>query len=114
MRRGLPAIADDTGLEVDALGGRPGVRSARYAGENAHLCGQRREAVERARAGRRRRAGSQDGPIPHRGVGGSSRTADGWSQKASRRTISRRRGTEGFGYDPVFVRPTATDVRSPR
>ena len=97
---GLPAIADDTGLEVEALGGEPGVRSARYAGEGAgyeanvrkllaHMAG-----IEPARRGARFRtvcvacfpAGV---PIVAEGT-------------LAGRIATEPRGTLGFGYDPVF------------
>ena len=58
---GCPAVADDTGLEVDALGGAPGVRSARYAGEDATYADNRAKLLARAggrAAGRRGRRGS--------------------------------------------------------
>ena len=46
-RSGLPTLADDSGLEVDALGGGPGVRTRRYAGERGNRRGQQREAPGR-------------------------------------------------------------------
>ena len=100
---GLPAIADDSGIEVDALGGGPGVHSARYAGENASdednlakllgalhgLPPERRGAryrcvivfVERAEDAR---------PLVGEGT---------WEGTI----IDARRGDGGFGYDPSFV-----------
>ena len=50
---GLPAIADDTGLEVDALDGAPGVHSARFAGEDATYADNVAKLLRRARRGRR-------------------------------------------------------------
>jgi len=97
---GLWTIADDSGLEVDALGGAPGVYSARYAGEPANDAANNRLLVERLagvpderRTARFRCAvalsdGSQ---ILARAVG----TVEG-------RIIDQPRGTNGFGYDPHF------------
>ena len=97
---GLPAIADDTGLEVEALGGEPGVRSARYAGEaagyeaNVAKLLARMTGIEPARRAARFRtvcvACFPDGvPVVAEGV-------------LAGRITTGRRGTEGFGYDPVF------------
>jgi XTP/dITP diphosphohydrolase len=99
---GLPALADDSGLEVDALEGRPGVRSARYAGEHAsdadNLALLLRElaGVPEARRTARYRCvlvwvrDPQDRqPIVAAGV---------WEG----RVLTAARGTGGFGYDPVF------------
>jgi XTP/dITP diphosphohydrolase len=98
---GLPAVADDSGIEVDALGGKPGTRSARYAGEHA-TDEQNLELLKRAL----------------KGIPGAGRTAryrcvaalafpDGREIHADGRCdgtlMSRRRGDRGFGYDPIFV-----------
>jgi XTP/dITP diphosphohydrolase len=102
---GLPALGDDSGLEVDALGGRPGVRSARYAGEHASDAENTalllRELVD----------------IPDEQRGARFRCAlvvawpDGrWTEAdgcCEGRIARAPRGTGGFGYDPVFVDPAS-------
>ncbi len=74
---GLPAIADDTGLEVDALGGAPGVFSSRFAGEHAVLRRQRGQAPRRARRRGRHGPGRAARPVPHRRHGLFPRRARG-------------------------------------
>lgn len=97
---GLPAIADDTGLEVDALGGRPGVYSARYAGEEAtyednveKLLSELKEVAPAHRTARFRTV------IAFRD-GDHTRTFEGVCEG---KIIDEPRGEGGFGYDPVFV-----------
>jgi XTP/dITP diphosphohydrolase len=96
-RTGMLALADDSGLEVDALGGRPGVRSKRYSPEatdaanNALLL---RELGERTdRTARYRCVIALVGP-------GVARTASGACEGA---IGGEARGSHGFGYDPYFV-----------
>jgi XTP/dITP diphosphohydrolase len=99
----LAAIADDSGIEVDALGGAPGVYSARYAGENASdeqnldkLLDALRGLPSAQRTARYRCVvvfvATVDDPRPLVGEG----TWEG-------RIIDARRGSGGFGYDPSFV-----------
>ena len=98
---GRPAIADDTGLEVDALGGAPGVRSARFAGEdatyadNVDLLLQHLEGV--ATADRTARFSTV---AIARWPDGREVTAVGVVEGTIAETP---RGAGGFGYDPVFV-----------
>jgi XTP/dITP diphosphohydrolase len=103
----LPAIADDTGLEVDALEGAPGVYSARYAGEHASygenvskLIGVLGERMDRAaRFATVAMARWPDGrEITMRGV------VEGEIARSPR-------GENGFGYDPLFV-PVEGDGRT--
>lgn len=104
---GLPAIADDSGLEVTALGGAPGVHSARYAGvhgddaaNNAKLLNALENVADDQRSARfisvlamLRHA---DDPVPLIAFGG-------WPG-----TILRApRGEKGFGYDPLFLDPAS-------
>jgi XTP/dITP diphosphohydrolase len=95
---GLPAIADDTGLEVDALDGEPGVWSARFAGENAtyrdnvDLLLERLDGVEN-RQGRFRTVVALVLPD------GSMVSAEGIVEGS---ITGEPRGDRGFGYDPVF------------
>lgn len=99
----LPAIADDSGIEVDALGGRPGLHTARYAGpvadedaNNEKLLAELAETPDARRGARYRcamafvRAADDPSPI----VAEAS-----WEGRIARE----RRGTGGFGYDPLFI-----------
>jgi XTP/dITP diphosphohydrolase len=111
---GLPATADDSGLEVDALGGAPGVRSARYAGEmatdkenNTKLLEALHEVPEEERTCRYRCA------AVFVGTDGRSIVADGACEG---RVITEPRGNMGFGYAdlqpsrarvPLLARPLA-------
>lgn len=103
---GTAAIADDTGLEVDALGGAPGVRSARFAGEDAsdddnvaRLMGDLTSSTDRrARFVTCAVFVDDDGVIVWNGV------CEGHIADAPR-------GEGGFGYDPVFV-PDEGDGRT--
>jgi XTP/dITP diphosphohydrolase len=109
---GLPAIADDTGLEVDALGGAPGVYSARFAGQKAtyddnvdKLLADLEAAAATAHDARRARFrtvaiacfGDRPEIVAHGVVEGV--------------IAGDRRGSGGFGYDPVFV-PDGGDGRT--
>ena len=98
---GQPAIADDSGLEVDALGGAPGVFSARYAGEaatdkenNAKLVAALRGVPEHLRTCRYRCVAVMVTPD------GREVAAEGACEG---RIIDEGRGLLGFGYDPHFM-----------
>ena len=98
---GVPALADDSGIEVDALGGKPGPRSARYAGEDA-TDERNLQALMRAVAGVP--AGGRTARYRCVAVlawpDGSELHAEGVCEGA---LVTKRRGTRGFGYDPIFV-----------
>ena len=100
-RTGLPAIADDSGLEVDALGGEPGVRSARYAGVGASDEDNNRKLV----------AAMSGVPEDQRGCRyrcvailvdprGGELVAEGSCEGI---VVLEGRGTMGFGYDPHVI-----------
>lgn len=98
---GLPAIADDSGLCVDALDGRPGVRSARYAGEDATDDGNIDKLLAELD-----RVHDEDRGAEFQCVACFvySKDAEPLFAKGSwrGRILSARRGNGGFGYDPVF------------
>ena len=108
---GPAAVADDTGLEVDALGGAPGVYSARYAGEDATYADNVAKLLrELARAGRRRRRAP--GPLQDGGAGGLPRRLRGVGRgRDGGDDRHRAAGRHGFGYDPVFE-PAGGDGRT--
>ena len=98
---GLASLADDSGLEVDALGGAPGVISARYAGEHATDAANNALLLENLRGVENRTA---------RFVCVIALVQDGKLVKSFRGTVEGRvideaRGDGGFGYDPLFYCP---------
>lgn len=102
---GRTALADDSGLEVDALDGAPGVHSARYAGENQDSDANVAKLL-RVLAGvpPAQRAARFRCVIVVACPDGATLTAEG---ACDGRIIDTPRGREGFGYDPVFLYPPA-------
>jgi XTP/dITP diphosphohydrolase len=98
---GLPALADDSGIEVDALGGRPGVQSARYSGggaaDNVALLLRELRGVPPERRTARFRC-----VIAVVWPDGRERLVEGSCEGI---IAEEPRGEGGFGYDPVFVDP---------
>jgi XTP/dITP diphosphohydrolase len=104
---GEAAVADDTGLEVEALGGRPGVRAARYAGEGATYADNVAKLLAELEGVDDRRARFRTvalACLPDGTEVVAEGTVDG-------RITPAPRGAAGFGYDPVFV-PDGGDGRT--
>lgn len=95
---GTTSIADDTGLEVDALEGRPGIHAARYAGPDATYEDNRRRLIEEMR-GRHPRTARFRTVCAACLAGGGEVAAEGVLEGA---IVDAPRGANGFGYDPVF------------
>ena len=100
---GHVTLADDTGLEVDALGGRPGVYAARYAGEHATYADNCHKLLEELK----------DVPTGHRwarfltvvAIADPSGVVDVVEGELHGEITKQVRGDQGFGYDPVFLLP---------
>jgi XTP/dITP diphosphohydrolase len=99
-RSGIPTLADDTGLEVDALDGAPGIYSSRYAGEHATYEENRRKLIdvirqfpEVARAARFRSTIVYVDGVRELHFEG----------EVEGLILTEERGTNGFGYDPIFL-----------
>jgi XTP/dITP diphosphohydrolase len=102
LQSGLPSLADDSGLEVDALDGAPGVHSARFAGQHGDDAANNSLLLEKL-------AGL---PSAQRGAhftcalalaDSEGKIAGEWLGKAHGRILENSRGTRDFGYDPLFL-----------
>jgi len=102
---GLPTISDDSGLSIEQLGGRPGVYSARYAGEKCTFDDNNKKVLEELK----------DFPEPHKAqfiayaTFFDGRTIHNAIGKLPGRIVNEFKGTEGFGYDPIFI-PDGYDI----
>ncbi len=105
-RTGLDCFADDTGLEVDALGGAPGVFTARYAGEGCNFDDNIRKLLAELAALDAASAGT---PVPRTArfrsvvtliIGGEKHFFEGVMEG---KVALEKAGCGGFGYDPVFI-----------
>ena len=96
---GKPAFADDSGLFVNALGGKPGVKSARYAGPKQDSVANRRKLLKEM-AGKKMRGAAFRCAVALATPEGKTAFARGIVRG---RIIFEERGSHGFGYDSVFV-----------
>ncbi len=99
---GLPALADDTGLEVDALNGAPGVYSSRFAGENASYADNREKLLREMSAVPDEARGAQFRCVVAFVNADQVLTVEGIVRGTITRVPS---GSGGFGYDPIFFVP---------
>jgi XTP/dITP diphosphohydrolase len=104
---GLPTLADDSGLEVDALGGGPGVRTRRYAGEQATDEDNNARLLAALVGLPPERRGARYRCVLALALPGSAGPRGGLPVRVTRGTFEGRigttpRGTNGFGYDPIF------------
>ena len=97
-RTGADCFADDTGLEVDALGGEPGVRSARYATDGHDFAANNRLLLKNLEGESNRKARFRT--VIALILGGKEYLFEGIVEGT---IIDHEAGAEGFGYDPLFV-----------
>jgi XTP/dITP diphosphohydrolase len=102
----LPAIADDSGIEAAALGGAPGVRSARYAGEDATDEENLAKLLREAPAGS---ALAYVCALAYVDAGGAEHVVEG---RCTGTLADAPRGDGGFGYDPAFLPDDVPDGRT--
>jgi XTP/dITP diphosphohydrolase len=98
---GLPALADDSGLEVDVLGGDPGLHSARYLAQPGATDADRRAFLlhnlrDKPQPWRAHFCAAVAISSPNGTTGSAEGECKGW-------IIPEERGTNGFGYDPIFL-----------
>jgi XTP/dITP diphosphohydrolase len=96
---GLPSLADDSGLVVDALGGAPGIYSARWAGRERDF-GRAMERVEAGLAGQRDRSAAFVCVLALAWPDGGLESFEGRIEGS---LVWPPRGSRGFGYDPIFL-----------
>ena len=102
---GLPALADDSGIEVEALGGAPGIYSARWAGPSKDFSVAMRRVADELRA--EGRWSQSPGPRANFTavlcLAWPDGTSEAFEGKVYGHLVWPPRGTKGFGYDPMFV-----------
>jgi len=98
---GFPALADDSGLVIEALGGRPGVHSARYAGENASDEERCAKILSEMTGQSDRRAAFVCALV----LAVPSGPGLTWVGRCQGEITAEPRGRNGFGYDPIFYYP---------
>lgn len=96
-RYGVNCFSDDTGLEIDALGGRPGVYSARYAGENCDFHENVLKVLREMEGQSNRNACFKTVIVLI--LNGEQYTFEG---RVNGEIITQQQGMSGFGYDPIF------------
>ena len=106
---GLPSIADDSGIEAAVLDGRPGVRSARYAGEDASDEANLQKLLDEVGAAGGDRSVAYVCALVHVADDGRE-----WlfEHRCTGQLATEPRGTGGFGYDPAFIPDDYDDGRT--